>query len=179
MPDNREALVAVFGDSHGLTDAVRAVLDSGNDVLEVLSPVHLPEVDELLPQRPSLVRWFALLGCVGGAAFGLAFQVMTVLQWPHLTGGKPALSLPAFVVVAFEMTILLGAVATLVGLMIAARLPQIGKDHYHEGCSQSDFALVLECDRRDRPSLETVLRGSGAQEVRAVGPKSVWFGTDE
>ena len=64
-------------------------------------------------------------------------------------------------------------------MMIAARLPQIGKDHYHDGCSQSDFALVLECDQRDRSSLETLLREAGAQEVRSVGPTSVWFGTNE
>ena len=179
MQDNRETLLAVFGDSQGLTEAVKATVDSGGDVLETLSPVHLPELDKVLPQRPSFVRWFALLGCIGGAVLGLAFQIMTVLQWPHLTGGKPALSFPAFVVVAFEMTILLGALATFAGLMIAAKLPQIGKDHYHDGCSQSDFALVVRCDQRERSSLETLLREAGAQEVRAVEPKSVWLGTDE
>ena len=179
MSENHETLLAVFGDSRHLTEALRAARESGDDVLEVLSPVHLPELDDLLPERPSLVRWFTLLGCIGGGTFGLAFQLMTVFQWPHLTGGKPAFSLPAFVVVAFEMTILLGAMATFLGLMMAARLPQIGKDHYHDGCSQGDFALLLRCDRRDRASLEARMREAGAQEVRTIVPRSVWFGTDD
>jgi len=179
MSDRRETLLAVFGDARSLIEGVQAMVRGDKEILEALSPIPLPELEELLPGRPSFVRWFALMGCVGGGAFGLALQIGTVLQWPHLTGGKPALSLPAFVVVAFEMTILLGALATFAGLMIAAKLPQIGKDHYHDGCSQSDFALVVRCDQRERSSLETLLREAGAQEVRAVEPKSVWLRTDE
>jgi hypothetical protein len=46
------------------------------------------------------------------------------MDWPLVTGGKPIVSIPAFVVIAFELTILFGALSTVVGLFISARLPR-------------------------------------------------------
>ena len=45
------------------------------------------------------------------------------MDWPLVTGGKPIVSIPAYVVIAFEMTILFGALSTVIGLFINARLP--------------------------------------------------------
>lgn len=180
MPDKREPLLAVFADAERLTDAIRAVQRRGNDRLEALSPIPLPELDELLPERPSQVRWFALVGCIAGALFGMGLQVMTALEWPLLVGGKPVVSLPAFVVIAFEMTILFGGLATLVGLMVNAKLPPIAKECYHAGCSRSDFALVVWHEPSEYASIEAALREAGAREVRPAGSvpsggESVWL----
>jgi hypothetical protein len=40
-------------------------------------------------------------------------------------GGKPIVSIPTYVVIAFELTILFGALSTLIGLFINARLPKV------------------------------------------------------
>ena len=65
MPENYATLVGVFSDSRRLVEAVEAMREGGYKVLEALSPIPLPELDELLPHRPSSVRWFTLLGCMG------------------------------------------------------------------------------------------------------------------
>ena len=178
MNDKRETLVAVFPGPRELIEGIKATMRSGAEVVETLSPVPVAEVDELLPQRPSMVPWFTLLGCISGAVVGMGLQIGTVMQWPHLVGGKPAISLPAFVVVTFEMTILLGAVATFVGLLLNAKLPQITKEYYHSGCAKSDFALVLRHDPAERASVESMLFEAGAQEVRAVEAGMVLLGAD-
>jgi hypothetical protein len=178
MPDRREKLLGVFADADGLTRAVTAAVKGGFDELEALSPTPVPGLDDLIPERPSPVRWFALFGCIAGAIGGMAFQIMTVLMWPHITGGKPVVSLPAFVVVSFEMTILFGAITTLVGFAMATRLPQIGKDCYHEGCAQSDYALVVAYAPEDRAAVEALLRTAGAHEVLTAEPRSAWIETD-
>ncbi len=180
MPDKRKPLLAVFVDPGLLADAIRAMQRRGNDRLEVLSPIPLPELDELLPERPSQVRWFALVGCIAGAFFGMGLQVMTVLDWPLLVGGKPVVSLPAFVVIAFEMTILFGGLATMLGLMLNAKLPPVAKECYHAGCSRSDFALVVWHEPSEYASVEAALRETGAREVRPAGSvasdeESVWL----
>jgi hypothetical protein len=46
------------------------------------------------------------------------------MDWPLVTGGKPIISIPAWVIIAFELTILFGALSTVPGLFINARLPQ-------------------------------------------------------
>ena len=53
----------------------------------------------------------------------MAFTIYTVLSWPLMVGGKPIVSIPAFVIIAFELTILFGALATLTGFLILAGLP--------------------------------------------------------
>ena len=47
------------------------------------------------------------------------------MDWPLVVGGKPIVSIPAFVVIAFELTILFGALSTVIGLFINTRLPHL------------------------------------------------------
>ncbi len=166
MRDNREPLMALFDDVPELTGGIEAMLSSGHEKLEVLSPIPLPELHDLLPLPPSRVRIFTLIGCIFGAVAGMAFQIVTALQWPLMTGGKPIVSIPAFLVIGFEMTLLFGALATGAGLLLTAKLPRISKGCYHEGCSQSDYALLIWHGETDYSSIETLLKEAGAREVR-------------
>ena len=167
--NNSKILTAVFADAQELTEGVRAMLNNGNDKLEVLSPIPLPELHDLLPMPPSRVRYFTLCGCIFGAVAGMWFQIMTALQWPLLTGGKPIVSIPAFLVVGFEVTLLFGALATGVGLLVTAKLPRISKGYYHEGCAQSDYALIVWHEESDCSPIEGLLREAGAKEIRPAG----------
>ena len=77
-------------------------------------PVHgLPEA---LALRPSRLPWACLGFGLVGLALGVGLQVWTsAVDWALDVGGKPLLSWPAFVPVAFELVILfagLGTVAT-------------------------------------------------------------------
>ncbi|MBI5116163.1 DUF3341 domain-containing protein [Candidatus Poribacteria bacterium] len=166
MRDKRPILLAVFSSPQELTEGINSMLRSGHKTMEALSPIPLPELEDLLHQPTDIVRWFALGGCIVGGVFGMALQALTVLHWPLLVGGKPPLSWPAFVVIGFEMAILFGALATLAGFMLSAKLPPIAKEHYHIGCSQSDFALLVWHHELDYASIEIQLKAVGAREVR-------------
>jgi hypothetical protein len=179
MSEKPETLVAVFQDSDSLVQAAKSLLDQGREEFEALSPMPVPELEDVLSRRPSNVRWFTLLGCIAGAVLGMAFQIATVVMWPIWVGGKPIMSLPAFVVIAFEMSILVGAVATMAGLMVNAKLPMIGRDYYHQGCSQSDFALIIKLDPDERPAVESSLLKAGATEVKQIEPQSVLLGIED
>lgn len=178
MSKKSETFVAVFEDSAGLVRAAASLVNHGREDFEAMSPMPLPELEDILPHRPSSVRWFTLFGCIAGAVLGMAFQIATVVQWPIWVGGKPILSLPAFVVIAFEMAILVGAAATMAGLMINSKLPMIGRDYYHQGCSQSDFALAIKLDPEEQPAVESLLLEAGATEVKPTEPQSVLLGID-
>ena len=73
----------------------------------------------------SPVRVFALVGALTGTATGFALSIFTSMDWPLVVGGKPIVSIPAFVVIAFELTILFGALSTVIGLFINMRLPRL------------------------------------------------------
>jgi hypothetical protein len=65
------------------------------------------------------------VGGLTGAATGFAFTVWTSMDWPLVTGGKPIVAIPTSVVIAFEMTVLFGALATLIGVFVLSRLPHV------------------------------------------------------
>lgn len=91
--------------------------------ISLLMPYPLHEVDEILKPVPSRLRFFTLVGAVIGLITGLIFTIWTSLDWPLMVGGKPIISLPAFVIVAFELTILFGGLLSFLGFLILARLP--------------------------------------------------------
>lgn len=149
--------------------AIRELRASGFDNLRVASPVPRHEIDEALGRRESPVRVFALVGGIVGAIFGLGLTINTSIGYPHITGGKPIVSMPAFVVIAFELTILFGAIGTLLGLLINARFPRLHiGPAFHPRFCQDQFGLFVFCTPDEIESTSQILRAAGAAEVRQV-----------
>lgn len=93
--------------------------------LETITPFHVHETDHLLHVKPSPLKFFTLIGAVTGLVAGLGLTLYSVQDWPLITGGKPVVSMPAFVVITFELTILIGALCSFAGFLILGRLPSL------------------------------------------------------
>lgn len=135
-----------FDDEHSFLEKVRAVardLKPGQTV-ETFSPIPVPEADELLKPKPTMVRLFAIAGALTGTLSGFALTIYSVLRWPMLiTGGKPLVSILPFVIIAFELTILLGALSTFGGFLLLARLPSVPKI-LRPADSGNQYVIVVE-----------------------------------
>jgi len=103
------------------------------------------------------VRWFTFLGGLTGLSFGLLFPIYTVLDWPLITGGKPIVSLPLFIVVAFELTILFGALATFLGLLVLGKMPRQNLTGYDPRFSECSFGIVFIADKGDAGEFRRLL----------------------
>ena len=86
-------------------------------------PVH--EAEEILRVSPSKLKYFTFLGAISGFVVGFAFTIYTAMSWPLITGGKPIVSIPAYIIIAFELTILFGALASFLGFLLLSRLPSL------------------------------------------------------
>jgi hypothetical protein len=72
------------------------------------------------------------------------------------------------VVIAFELTILLGGLCTLLGLLVTARLPSLKlAPQYDTRFSVDRFGVQVTCDAAERGTIEDLLRRAGAEEVTA------------
>jgi hypothetical protein len=91
--------------------------------IETVSPYSVHGVSELLEEKSSQVRLFALAGALTGLIAGFAFTIFTVRDWPLMSSAKPYVSVPAFLVIAFALTILFGALASFIGFLVTAKLP--------------------------------------------------------
>ncbi len=114
-----------FDTAEELVKALKDLVASGTrpEDVQVVTPFHVEEVDEILRAPFSKLRFFTLIGALSGLIIGFAFTIYTVLSWPLMVGGKPIVSIPAFVIIAFELTILFGALATFTGFLLLAGLP--------------------------------------------------------
>ncbi len=160
-------LLGVFDDGSKAATAVAAV--RGNNVGEVLvySPTPNYAIDRALDMKISPVRTFTLVGGVLGCICGFALPIYTVLDWPLITGGKSLISIPAFVVIAFELTILFGAIAGLAGFLGLSGLPSLRRKAVEDPRFSNDrFGVLVTCEESQRETVQRYLQDAGAEEVK-------------
>ena len=142
---------------------------------EVLTPLHCHEIDELLYQnQPSPVRWWALVGSILGAIGGILLTTLSHLQWGLSSGGMPIISVLPFAVITFECIILLGAIATFLGMVFHGGLPGFFVDRALKDprMTEASFGVVfLGAKPTDIPGIVKVLTTSGATEVTEGVPR--------
>jgi hypothetical protein len=113
--DNRDAFL----------ERLRALIAEGTPAgtIRVRMPFEVPEVDEILAHPPDRIRFFSLLGAVGGFGGGLALTIYSVVVWPIVVDGKPIISVPPFLLIGYLMTILFGSLGAFAGFLLMARMP--------------------------------------------------------
>ena len=117
-------LLASYEYLDSTVDAIEGLKKAGFKV-KAYTPYPEHHIEEALGYGQSPVRVWTLVGGLTGCATGLAFTTWTSVDWPMIVGGKPIVSIPAFVPIIFEMTVLFGALSTVIGLFILSRLPDV------------------------------------------------------
>ncbi len=122
----------VFDEKEDFVAKLKEIVDAGISPkdIRVITPIPVHEVDEILGTHPhrSKIKYFTLVGALTGFTAGYALTTYTHLSWenpPLIVGGKPLVSVIPFFVIAYELTILFGGIATFIGLLILAGLPSI------------------------------------------------------
>jgi hypothetical protein len=149
-------------------DAVRALRQAGHKDLRVYSPVPHHEIEHALEQGPSLVRWVTFTGGVLGFTGGMSLCIYSVLSYPLVVGGKELVSIPPFMIIAYESMILLAGLSNLLGMLALARLPEIRPAApYDPRFSEDRIGIWVPCRGDAQRHVEQLLKGHGAEEVTA------------
>jgi hypothetical protein len=161
-----KGVLGIFEDREDLVRALKEAPGQGWTQLEAFSPYPDQELYELVEPGKSPVRWMTLLGGLTGGICGLALTIWTTLQWPLLiTGGKPLISLPPFLVIVFELTILFGALATVTGFLYWGILRRLFRSlPYDSRFSQGHFGLWIECSEGETQQVIEWIKKTGATE---------------
>ncbi len=168
-------LMAEFEEPTAIVLAARRAHEAGYRKMDAYTPFPIEELDHALAightRLPLIVLIGGLVGCVGG--FVLCYWVSTSV-YPLNIGGRPLNSWPAFIPVTFECTILLAALAAVLGMLALNGLPQ----PYHpvfnvpsfEQASRNRFFLLIEAGdpKFDQDSTREFLESLGPLEVSDV-----------
>ena len=161
---------SVFAHLDSLVNAIDALKKAGVKDLVVTAPLPRHEIEELLYEgRPSPVRWFTLAGAIFGGVFGFSLCSFTHLNWAMIIpAGKPLVSIPPFLVITFESTVLWGCLFTLAGMVMLARLPgnNLQVEVQDPRFSDDVFGLVVNgLGRKQAGKVAEMLSEAGAMEV--------------
>ncbi len=163
------AILGTFAFEDDFLAAARNLTASGFDNISLLSPLPLEEAQEILGLDKSPVRRFTLAGAVFGAIAGFAMAAGTALVFILPTGGRAIISIPPFLIITYEMTILFGVLFTLLGFHFVSGLPAWRDRPYLPSAATDKFVVVVEGADGDQVArAETIIRDAGAEEVRHV-----------
>ncbi len=167
MPNSTVGLLASFDYVDSAVNAIGELRAAGLKKITAYMPYPEALIEEALGYDQSPVRVWALAGGLLGAAAGLALTSFTSMDWPLVTGGKPILSIPAYVIITFEMMVLFGALSTVIGLFVNSRLPYVKPMVvYDPEFSAGKFGIyvTVAADHLDRA--RGILKGQDPAELR-------------
>lgn len=160
------SLVAVYSHADELLEVIQRVKEKHPERMVIYSPIPLHGIEEVLGRKTSPVRFFTLFGAIAGLVGGFALAIWSSLKWHIITGGKPVVTLVPFVIVAFEMTILLGALATLLGLVFSNQFPNYRiANTYDPRFTRDKFGIAVKIAAEKKPEYENLLQSTGAEEI--------------
>ena len=168
-------LIAEFDDPSAIVAAAKLTRGAGYTRINAYSPYPVEELMEAIGFHRNYVSLVVFVGGILGALGGLALQIWTsAIDYPINVGGRPLISLPAFIPITFECTILLAAFGAFFGNIIMNRLPQ----PYHPVFNVPSFSRAtidrfFVCIKADDPKFNygetrAFLEGLGAKEVTDV-----------
>ena len=163
------AIMGTFAYEEDFLAAAENLVSSGFDNISLLSPLPLEEAQEVLGLGKSPVRRFSLAGALFGAAAGFAMSVATALVFILPTGGRAIITIPPYLIITYEMTILFGVLFTLFGFHVISGLPAWRDKPYLESANIDRFVVVVEgTDGEQAAKAEAIIRGAGAEEIKHV-----------
>ncbi len=183
------AVVAEFDSPATLLEATKAVKAAGYRDVDAYSPVPVEGLADALEFKDNRLGWITFCGGLCGvtAGFFLTWYTSTGFQFPSFlpgptgmngfpynTGGKPLGSLPAFVPIMYELTILLSAFGAAFGMLGLNGLPKYHHPIFNAECmaraSQDRYILSVESTdpRYDETAIHDLFAGLGPLSVEKV-----------
>jgi hypothetical protein len=162
-------VLGTFEHVDAAADAIRRLKAQGHDDLTVYSAAPNHEIEEALAHPVSRVRLFTLIGGLTGCAAGYSMTTWMAHDWPIMVGGKPIAALPPYVVLMFELTILLGALSTVAGIIILSARRSLKGRPFRERFTDDQIGIFAPCAPDRTAQVGQLLTAAGAVEVSHEG----------
>lgn len=166
----KKYLVGIFEDETVILNAVASVRKANIPIFDVFSPYAVHGLDEAMGIKRSRLPIVTFLAGLTGGVLAMLLQLWVFnIDWPIIVGGKPFNAVPAFVPIAFELTVLVGGLVTVAAFLLRSRLgPGVGAKLFDREVTNKNFVLAIE--QRDASldinKVKEMLVDLGAIDVR-------------
>jgi hypothetical protein len=167
----KHCVVGYYFSIEEILKAARKVRERGFEKFDTFSPFAVHGMDEAMGIKRSCLPYISFLaGCVG-FSIAVGLEVWTHrYSWPMNIGGKPLVSLAAYIPIFFELTVLLAGVTTAAAMFgLFLRLPNYSRPIFHPDITNNRFAVAIEVNSEaETEPVKRFLREIQAQDVHHV-----------
>ena len=160
------AIISSFADDTQCAHAIEELRAAQVGDFNTFSPIPSHKIEHAIGRSKSPVRWLVLAGGISGVLTGLAITIGTTYEWRLNAGGRPLLSWPPFIIICFELMVLLGGIFAFFGVLMLSGVPTSAMaPGYDKRFGEDRFGIVVRCDEAEAARVESMLKESGAEEV--------------
>ncbi|HYO22553.1 MAG TPA: DUF3341 domain-containing protein [Flavisolibacter sp.] len=174
----KKFIVACFDDEKTLFPAVKNVRKTGYKIHDVYTPMPIHGLDAAMGLRDTSLHTAGFIYGITGTATAFSFITWALTyDWPMNIGGKPFFSLPAWIPIMFELTVLFSAVGMVLTFCYLCQLaPFVKKDHFHLRATDDMFVMAIECtEKTNEGEVSDFLKNIGAIEVNTQYKETGWW----
>ena len=168
-------ILARFESPGALLQAAEKIKDAGYEKFDCHSPFVIHGMDQAMGLKRSPLGYIVAVGGFFGFSGGLLLQWWVASEaYALVISGKPFFSLPAFIIVAFELTILFSAFATFFGMLRLNGLPKLfnplfNSDNFGKFSDDGFFVSVESADPKfDAKATKSFLDSIGSKQTEVV-----------
>lgn len=170
--------VACYDDEEVLFHAVKKVRNSGYKLHDVYTPFPVHGLDGALGLKETDLHVAGFIYGIAGTCTAVGFMSWIFMSdWPVNFGGKPHFSLPAFIPITFELTVLFAAVGMVLTFCYLNQImPGVKKHVFHPRQSDDLFVIALEINEQvSEQEVTDFLKSTGAVETSIQIAESEWW----
>ncbi len=166
----KRAVLGKFTYIDDIEKAIDELLKAGykKEDIQFISSFPVEEIIEKLGGHDSPVKFSVFTGGTLGFLSAIGLVLLTSLAYILPVGGKPVVAWIPYVIVMFELTVLLGSIFNLLGLIFFSKLPDLflffGWRPFLPSFTDDKFGLVVITEKID--DVKAILQRNGAEEVR-------------
>jgi len=162
-PDPIYGVLAEYASAERLLEATRKAREAGYRRIEAYSPFPVEGLAEATGMRRNWVPPIVLAGGLAGGIGGYFMQwYSAVVSYPINVGGRPLHSWPSFIPATFELTVLVAAIAGVLGMLWLNGLPRLVHPLFNvrefDLASRNRFFLCVLAGDPEFPSARNFLR---------------------
>lgn len=169
-------ITGLFHTPDAIIHAAKLTSDAGYKKFDVHTPYPVHGMDKAMKLPPSKLGYITLAFGLTGTALALLLMYFTmVYDYPIIFGGKPFFSLPAFIPVTFELTVLLATLATVIGMItFFFKFPDnansLHDTDYMKSVSVDKFGVCIEAadEKFNEESVIAFLKNAGADKIEII-----------
>jgi len=168
--ETTQVLYGLYNDEEILLHAVRKAKEDHLDIMDVYSPFPVHGLDNILGLSESRIHVAGFIyGLIGALTSFLFMTWVFTRDWPIIFGGKPYFSVPSFIPITFEVTVLFAAVGMVVTFYTVCGMgPGVTNPTLDDRITDDKFCIafdVNDANETQQSALRKFLSETGAEEV--------------